>query len=171
MEQITECIAKKDPDKMDVIKKTGVVVLAFFGAILAMMIAASVPILNSMGLFFAAAVVYIAYRFAQTTDIEFEYCIVNGDIDIDRIFAKKRRKRYISVTADRIEKVVPAESEELNSTEVKKTYFAARSKTDDTNYAVLYRGKTGLEKLIIVDDDKTLLHLQTVMPRKVQRRV
>lgn len=170
MEQITECLVKKEPDKMDVLKKTGIVILAFVGAILAMMLAASIPIFNTMGIFFAAVVVYIAYKFAQTTDVEFEYCIVNGDIDIDRIFAKKRRKRFISVTADRIEKILPVESDELKNIGIKKIYFAAQSKSADTNYAVVYRGKTGMEKLIIVDDDKVILHFLTVMPRKVEKR-
>lgn len=171
MEQITECLVKKEPDKFDVFKKTVIVILAFFGAIVAMMIAASIPIFNSMGIFFAAVVVYIAYKFAQTTDVEFEYCIINGDIDIDSIFAKKRRKRLISVTADRIEKIAPIENEEIKAANVKKTYFAAISKTDDSNYAIIFKGKSGLEKLIIVDDDKTLLQLQTFMPRKVIKRV
>jgi len=172
MEQITECLIKKEPDNIDVLKKTGIVILAFAGAILSLMLAASIAILNSMGVFFAAIVIYFAYKLAQTTDVEFEYCIVNGDIDIDRIFAKKRRKRLVSVSADRIEKILPAESDELKSrNDIKKTYFAAMSKKDSTNYAVVFRGNRGMEKVIIADDDKVLLHLQIAMPNKVQRRV
>ncbi len=172
MEQITEYLIKKDPDKMDVLKKTGIVVLAFIGAILSMMIAASIEFLNSFGMLFAAIVIFVAYKFAQTTDVEFEYCLVNGDIDIDRIFAKKRRKRYVSVTADRIEKIVPAESEELKSRrDIKKTYFAAKNKKDITNYAVIFKGQSGMEKLIITDDEKVIFHLISTMPRKVEKRV
>lgn len=170
MEQITECLVKKEPDKIDVLKKTGIVIAAFAGAILSMMIAAMIPILNTMGLFFTAVVVYVAYKFAQTTDVEFEYCIVNGDIDIDRIFAKKRRKRFVAVTKDRIEKILPAQCDELKTMAIKKTYFAAKSRNEDTNYAIIFKGKSGLEKLVIVDDEKVILHFLTVMPRKVERR-
>ena len=171
MEQITEYLIKKEPDKMDVVKKTGIVILAFAGAILSMMLAASIEILNSFGLFFAAVVIFVAYKFSQTTDVEYEYCIVNGDIDIDRIFAKKSRKRYVSVTADRIEKILPVESEELKSRkDIKKTYFAAKSKNDLSNYAIIFKGQSGFEKLIITDDEKVIFHFLSVMPRKVEKR-
>jgi len=171
MEQITECLIKKEPDKIDVMKKTGIVIAAFVCAILSMMIAASIEFLNSFGLFFAAVVIYVAYKFAQTTDIEFEYCAINGDIDVDRIFAKKRRKRYVSVTADRIEKIIPAESEELKTrTDIKKTYFAAASRNDDTNYVIIFKDKNGLSKLIIAEDEKLMLQFLTCMPRKVTKR-
>ena len=171
MEQVTECLVQKEPDKIDVLKKTGIVIAAFIAAILSMMLAASIEFLNSFGVFFAAAVLFVAYKFAQTTDIEFEYCAINGDIDVDKIFAKKRRKKFVSVTADRIEKILPAESEELkNRTDIKKTYFAARSKDDETNYAVIFKDKNGMSKLIIVDDEKLMLQLLVAMPRKVTKR-
>ena len=170
MEQITEFLVKKDPDNMDVLKKTSIVVLAFIGAILSMMLAASIEILNSFGLFFAAVVIFVAYKFSQTTDVEFEYCLVNGDIDVDKIFAKKRRKRYVSVSAERIEKIVPVESEELKTRkDIKKTYFAAKNK-NDANYAVVFKGNSGMEKLIIADDENVMLHLLMAMPRKVEKR-
>lgn len=171
MEQITECLVKKEPDKIDVLKKTGIVIAAFVIAILSMMLAASIEILNSFGLFFAAVVIFLAYKIAQTTDVEFEYCAIDADIDVDKIFAKKSRKKYVSVTADRIEKVLPAESEELKTrTDIKKTYFAARSRNDDTNYVIIFKDKTCMAKLIIVDDEKLIHQLLMSMPRKVTKR-
>ena len=38
MEQITECLVKKEPDKIDVLKKTGIVIAAFICALLSMML-------------------------------------------------------------------------------------------------------------------------------------
>lgn len=172
MEQITECLVKKEPDKIDVLKKTGIVIAAFICAVLSMMLAASIEVLNSFGIFFAAVVLFVAYKFAQTTDIEFEYCAINGDIDVDKIFAKKRRKKFVSVTAERIEKIVPAESDELKGrTDIKKTYFAARSKDDDTNYVIIFKDKNSMAKLVIVDDEKLIHQLLMSMPRKVTKRV
>ena len=172
MEQVTECLVKKEPDKIDVLKKTGIVIAAFICAVLSMMLAASIEVLNSFGIFFAAVVLFVAYKFAQTTDIEFEYCAINGDIDVDKIFAKKRRKKFISVTAERIEKIVPAESDELKGrNDIKKTYFAARSKDDDTNYVIIFKDKNCMAKLIIVDDEKLIHQLLMSMPRKVTKRV
>ena len=152
MEQITEVLVQKEPDKMDVLKKTGIVIAAFIIAVLSMGLAASIAILNSFGPFFAAVVIFVAYKFAQTTDVEYEYCAINGDIDVDKIF--------------------PAESEELKTrTDIKKTYFAARSRNDDTNYVIIFKDKAGMSKLVIVDDEKLMLQLLMAMPRKVTKRV
>ena len=78
----------------------------------------------------------------------------------------------MSVTAERIEKVIPAESEELKTrTDIKKTYFAARSKNDDTNYVIIFKDKNCISKLVIVDDEKLIHQLLMSMPRKVTKRV
>ena len=36
---------------------------------------------------------YIAYRINTSFDVEFEYILTNGELDIDKITHKRRRKR------------------------------------------------------------------------------
>lgn len=38
---------------------------------------------------------------------EFEYCVTNGDIDIDQIIAKRKRKRLVSVAGRKVESLLP----------------------------------------------------------------
>ena len=48
-------------------------------------------------------------------DLEYEYLYVNGDIDIDKIMAKTRRKRVASYSKDKLEIMAPEGSAQLAS--------------------------------------------------------
>ena len=50
---------------------------------------------------------YAAYWIITSQSTEFEYCVTNGDIDIDRIVARRSRKRIVSVRGSKIERLEP----------------------------------------------------------------
>ncbi len=61
-------------------------------------------------IFLPFAVVGIGYGWHWCTSMlitEYEYCVTNGDIDIDRIRGKRRRLRLVSVRGDKIESLAP----------------------------------------------------------------
>ena len=45
-------------------------------------------------------------------NIEYEYSVTNGDIDIDQITAKRKRKRIVSVSGAKIESLEPFNQQE-----------------------------------------------------------
>lgn len=47
--------------------------------------------------FTVAGIIYGAYRAVSSLNVEFEYTLTNRELDIDKITAKKRRKRLLSV--------------------------------------------------------------------------
>ena len=51
----------------------------------------------------------------RNLNVEYEYVFVNGDLDIDKIMNKARRKRMFSVDADQMELLAPVGSVELNA--------------------------------------------------------
>lgn len=46
-----------------------------------------------------AAVIFAAYKFICRFDVEFEYILTNGELDVDRITNRKKRKRLITIHA------------------------------------------------------------------------
>jgi len=52
-------------------------------------------------------VCYLWYRFWQSLYVEYEYTFTNGDLDVDKIIARKRRKRVISLDVRGIEIMAP----------------------------------------------------------------
>lgn len=46
---------------------------------------------------FMAGVIFLAYRLLGSLDVEYEYIFTNGELDIDKITNRKRRKRIITI--------------------------------------------------------------------------
>ena len=163
MDSITEHLVHKDIDRKDKAKKAGIVAAAVVLCIVAF------RFLGSFGLFGCAVIIYIAYKLTMVTDVEFEYCLINGDMDIDRIFSRSRRKRYISFEAVDVEIVAPAESSRLKEFEhhKPKLYFAAKNMREPGNYAIIANTPKGKAKIIIDGDEKIVTQLRKFMPRKV----
>ena len=81
------------------IRKTGKTIAVFFGIwILAALLAAVVfYLLGSFSLIFIFGIGYGAYILSSKLNVEYEYIITNGILDIDKIINKSSRKRMISV--------------------------------------------------------------------------
>ncbi|MDD5602949.1 MAG: DUF6106 family protein [Eubacteriales bacterium] len=55
-----------------------------------------IPVIQYIAPVFLAGIIYGTYLVVTGRNIEFEYAVTNGEIDIDKIVAKKRRKRLYS---------------------------------------------------------------------------
>ena len=66
--------------------------------ILLIMAALTIQILVQLGLslLLAAGIIFLGYRIITSRNIEYEYIVTNGDLDIDIIVAKRKRKRIFS---------------------------------------------------------------------------
>lgn len=87
-------------------KKTGRVIfrqtLIIFGCLIALMAVTFVflilpPAALNLWPLFMAGVIYLAYRLIASLEVEYEYTLTNGELDVDKITNRKRRKRLITV--------------------------------------------------------------------------
>ena len=65
------------------------------------------PIVGQFVLLLIAGVWYVAYKLISRRRVEFEYIVTNGDMDVDKIVAKRKRTRLLSVNAKEIEVMAP----------------------------------------------------------------
>ncbi|MGI6263906.1 MAG: hypothetical protein ACOYJY_00360 [Acutalibacteraceae bacterium] len=80
------------------------------GLIIAGVIAVAAVSFWFLGMFFMVitlAAGYGAYWLIPTFTKEYEYCVTNGDIDVDLITGKRARKRIVSVRGGKIESLEP----------------------------------------------------------------
>lgn len=70
-------------------------------------------------IFIIAAIWYGTVFLIRKTDVEYEYILTNSVLDIDKIMAKKTRKRMISVDFKEIDICAPAENIGAGSTAAK----------------------------------------------------
>ena len=66
------------------------------------------------GIILPVALIALDVFMFQRMDVEYEYLFVNGDLDIDKIMHKARRKRVCSVNINDVEILAPADSSDFS---------------------------------------------------------
>ena len=105
----------------------------------------------------------LAYFLASKLNVEYEYSITNGEVDIDAIIAQKMRQRIITFKAAEIESVKFCNGLQTNEE------FALRCcDTTEPFYVVAARDKNGnLKKVAMAPNEK----LQNAMKKYMQYQV
>ena len=85
----TEQLIKKQADSKDTLKKVGLIALTVVSVLLVFVI--------PVGIIFPVVMIVIDVLMFRNLNVEYEYVFVNGDLDIDKIMNKSRRKRIIYV--------------------------------------------------------------------------
>src|SRR5690554_5559375 len=88
-------------------KKTSKDTLISIGIVLAIPVAfivvVNIPfigqLLRGFELIILVGLVYGAYHLIRSRNIEYEYIVTNGELDIDMIMARKKRKRIFSASS------------------------------------------------------------------------
>ena len=91
----TEQLIKKQADSKDTLKKVGLIALTVVSVLLVFVI--------PVGIILPVVMIVIDVLMFRNLNVEYEYVFVNGDLDIDKIMNKARRKRMFSVDADQSE--------------------------------------------------------------------
>ena len=107
------------------IKKTGKTVAALIGIWLAAFVVCFLLFFTGffgvLTFLLIAGVIYGAFKLSCLLNVEYEYIVTNGTMDIDKIINKSSRKRLISFelqTVSRIEKYNPSLLNSVNSKDV-----------------------------------------------------
>lgn len=159
----TEVIVKRKPTVKDIILKS----LLIAGSVLAL--------LAFVGMGIIGFVIFIAFAIADyfllpTFNLEFEYLYVNGELDIDKIMSKQKRKRAYSADVSNLELLAPSNSHALDSynrnNSIKTLDFSSRDPQNKT-YTMIIKGEKGLERVIFEPNDIMLNDIKRVRPREV----
>lgn len=121
-----------------------------------------------------AGVIYAAYRIIASFDVEFEYILTNGELDVDKITNKKKRKRLITIHSKSFiafGKVEDGTCSSQNDGEFAKVIDAsANSATYDDYYAVFFKNGQKV-KLIFNPTQKMIDVFKIYAPRVVGEKV
>ncbi|MCL2076916.1 MAG: hypothetical protein FWH08_00730 [Oscillospiraceae bacterium] len=99
---VEQMIAKKSETK-DKLKRLG---LVFGGSVLCFVFLTAArlfPFASMLLIFLGIGVIWLTWIMIQNTFIEYEYIITNDELDIDKIMAKKKRKRLITIKINKTE--------------------------------------------------------------------
>ncbi len=105
----------------------------------------------------AVGTIYGVYRLITSHNVEYEYAITNGEMDVDMIISKRRRKRLATFSCRTLEILAPLSGDKYTE-EYKnlKTIFAAQSKKSPTAYFAVFNRGGGRECLLFEPSRKML---------------
>ena len=161
-----EQLIKKRLTSMDLVKQ-GLIILA--GIIIIMLL---IPFFLTQFMPFALVVVvglvYLAYYLISGLQLEYEYIYTNGEIDVDKIIAKRKRKRITTIRISSFDEFAPFNLEEYRNQKYDITVKAATALQDPKNYYGVYRNRDGKRCCIILTPNEKLLdELQQQYKRKM----
>lgn len=120
----------------------------------------SVPLLMAMPILPTLLMVGIAYGgwwLITGQNIEFEYCVTNGDIDIDLIVAKRKRKRIVSVGGRKVKSLSPYEVGSVDEKAFQRVVVAAPSKKESGLWCFTYHSKKNGDTLVVFQPEGRVL--------------
>ncbi len=160
-----EILVKKKKTGADTAKKLGLI--------------AAVVLLAAIGFLFiplmllpAAILAILSYYLILWLNVEYEYLYVNGDIDVDKILNRTRRKKVGSFDLANLEYVAPTGSHELD------TYLSRPDKSEldfssgednAKTYTAVYVMDKGTKLVKMELTDTILQDLRRQAPRKISR--
>ena len=147
MDKIVEILVKKENTLLNILIKCALWGFSF--ALAAVCLFA----VKSIGVVLCVAVIYAAYKISQKFDVEFEYIYVNGDLDIDRIFSRNSRKRYLSIELARIVAIGSVENENIKKLSYNAKVIDASSGVSEDPYAIIYNSPKGRVKVIVENNE------------------
>ncbi len=158
-----EVLVKKRTTAMDRLKKAGLILLTAAAAFVAVF----------LSVWFIAAVIALGvgcFFLLPTFDMEFEYLLVNRELDIDKIFSKSKRKKAEQFHLEEMELLAPVKSSRLdgykNNAQLRVKDYSSQNGEEGV-YAMIIRDDRGVCKVLLEPDDKMLDAMKKTFPNKV----
>ena len=159
----TELLVKKEKTAKDSLIRIGlmtlVVLLAFVGLFI-----------YPLFLLGAVAAGVAAYFIIPRTELEFEYLFVNGEMDIDKIMAKSKRKRVLSFNLAEADIAAPVKSHRMdyyNGNQKMKVLDFSSGNPEHNRMAVITRVNNEACRIILEPDEALVKSMKNSAPSKV----
>lgn len=155
----TEQLVKKQATMKDVFIKAFLVALAIVSVFVVLMF----PVAIIVPVVVITAVVFLIRRL----NVEYEYLYVNGDLDIDKIMNKAKRKRVFSTNISSMELLAPEGADALNQFRNAKVLDFSSGMADAKRYVFVVAENGQVTKMIFEPNEEIVEGIFLMAPRKV----
>ena len=176
MDVFLEQIVARKSTGLDTLKKVGIIVAAL---ILIFLFTFIIPgfrmaggilgtigqVFTTLGLLLAVGVIYGTWYLITGMSVEYEYILTNGEIDVDKIIARRKRKRLITLDTRNFSEFGLYKSAPRVGQNV--TVIMACSSPEDPNtyYALCDHAKFGQCMLVFNPNEKILQNAKQYIKR------
>ncbi|MBP3250918.1 MAG: hypothetical protein IJ170_05125 [Ruminococcus sp.] len=170
MDNFAEQLVKKQQTSAD---RAKLIMIVAGGIILTLLLAIGAvlmlgrPLISFVGLIGAAGLGYWTYFSAQSMQVEYEYTFTNGELDIDKIIAKSRRKAMLSVDVSKFT-AFGKYNDSLEETSDMTVVFATDNIASGEYYADFPHEEYGSTRLVFSPDEKMLSNIKKALPRTLR---
>lgn len=151
-----EHIVKRGNDAEMVLRKMLVVCLT----LLIPCICLFFPFLEQFALLALLVCAAVGTYFFMLQSVEYEFAVTGGQLDVDLIRGKRKRKHMLTVDGHDMELMAPmkrAYMGEFNSSSIQKRYFAASSPKSKTRWFALFHNDKGQKSILIFEPTPEML--------------
>ena len=151
-------------------QKFGKIALIALGVITVIVAVVAFPFIQAFSFLGAVAILFAIWWFIKSWNVEYEYTFTSGELVIEKVIDKSRRKGIASLDTGCIELVAPEKAYQLdsyrNNPEMKWKDFSSH-RPDAEKYAVVYADSAEKAVYLIEVSEKMLNAMRQVSPRKV----
>lgn len=158
----TEQLIKKKTTGKDIMIKVGMIALTVLSAL--------VVFIFPMGIILPVALIVIDVFVFRGLNLEYEYLFVNGDLDIDKIMNKSKRKRVFSMNVADMEVLAPVNAGELMQFQRAKVSDYTSNTGNAGVYAMVVLEKGVHRKILFEPNEEIVEGFYMMAPRKVVRK-
>ena len=166
----SEYMVKKKKTGKDIFFRVGAIVLALFLTYILLGVFVSSVILEPFALVGILGLWYGVYWVFAYTNVEYEYIVTNGEIDVDKIIAKRKRQRMLSIRRPQIEAITTADHpthKHLGEQNIGGVVNATSGKKDAPVYLVVFTSDKMRGKLLFEPNEKMVGIFKQFIPGKV----
>ncbi len=173
MDNFAEQLVKKNETSSDKTKRLlttigGIVltvVLAVFG-----FLTLGNPVLSLLGFLLAVGAGYGTFFIVQSSHIEYEYAFTNGELDIDKIIAKRKRKPLLSVEVRKFTDFGKY-SDDLEETAEMTVVISSDNIASHEYYADFQHENYGLTRLVFSPNEKMLENIKRFLSGSLRSKL
>ena len=164
MDIFCEYMVKRKKTKTDYILE---VILIIVGLYLSFIAFAMMSLFKSFTLLVIAAIWYGVIYLIRKKNVEYEYALTNNIFDIDRIFAKKSRKRITSIDIAKVDYIRPIEKSDYEKNPYFTDHNLCEDKASDNTYVLVFARDGKVHRVFFTPGEKMKKKLKQVNPQKV----
>jgi len=172
MDNFAEQLVRKNETSSDRNKRIAIVIggiILTAAMVLMSCIQLDKPVLAFLGLILAAATGYGTYFLIQGSYVEYEYTFTNGELDIAKIIAKKKRIEMLSVEV-RSFTDFGKYNEDMDESEDMTVVIVSDNIASREYYADFQHEEYGNTRLVFVPNEKMLQYIERYLPAKLRTK-
>lgn len=170
MDNFAEQLVKRNETAADKAKRAVMTIIGIIVTLVLLLLAVMQlhnGLIASLGIILAVAAAFGTYYLIQSTMVEYEYTFTNGELDVDKIIAKKKRSELLVVDVKKFT-AFGKYSDSLEEPDDMTVILVSDNIAEHEYYADFQHEEYGSTRLIFAPDEKVLSSIKRSLPAKLR---